>query len=135
MRKRLLQTGLAVALIATACGDSGNGGLTVGELTGRWKAGGLTFLEFSEDGTYRIALTDNFTNSTVDQGQFTLDGTLFTFISNENSTACDAGQRGNYEVEVLEKGTSGVDRLIQVQSEDECSTRGSTGDLTLVRLS
>jgi hypothetical protein len=109
--------------------------LTVEELSGTWRAGGLTFLRFNEDGTYRIALTESFENSTVDQGEFTLDGTLFTFISNENSAACEAGQRGSYEMEVLEEGPSGENRLEQIHVEDECSTRGSTGDFTLVRLS
>ncbi len=133
---------LVLGILAIACGDDGNdedainGEITVEDLTGIWRAIGLgSFLQLSEDGTYRIANSaEDIENTTVEQGQFTLEGTLFTFISNQDSQNCAAGQRGSYEMEVLEEGLSGEDRMKQIQVEDECSIRGSVGDVTLERV-
>jgi hypothetical protein len=38
-------------------------------------------------------------------------------------------------MEVLEDGPSGEDRLKQIRVEDECTIRGSEGDVTLERVS
>ncbi len=133
---------LVLGILATACGDDGNdedainGEITVEDLTGTWRAiepGSV--VQFNEDGTYRIALSiDGLKDSPVEEGEWTLEGTLFTFISNEDSQNCAAGQRGSYEMEVLEEGPSGEDRMKQIQLEDECSIRGSEGDVTLERV-
>ncbi len=128
---------LVLGILAIACGDDGNdedainGEITVEDLTGTWRAveaGSL--LRLSEDGTYSITVR----NITLEQGQWTLEGTLFTFISNEDSQNCAAGQRGSYEMEVLEEGPAGEDRMKQIKVEEECNIRGSVGDVTLERV-
>ena len=115
----------------------GNVEFTVQDLIGIWRVVEEgSFVQLKEDGSYRIAWdTEDIENTTVEQGQFTLERTLFTFISNKDSQACAAGERGSYEMEVLEKGPSGEDRMKQVLVDDECSIRGSTGDVTLERVS
>jgi hypothetical protein len=121
-------------VIVAAC--AGNGEVTSEDMIGTWRKSGLDFRQFNEDGSYRIALAaESMENSTVDQGQFTLEGTLFSLISNADSAVCDEGQRGSYELEVLEDGPLGEDRLQLTLVEDECSRRGSEGDVTVVRLS
>ena len=111
-------------------------GLTFGELIGTWRCSRCgSFLVLNEDGTYRITFSlEDVEGRTVEQGEFTLEGTLFTFISNEDSSNCAEGQRGTYEMEVLEEGPSGRDRVKQIQVSDECTTRGSVGDVTLERV-
>lgn len=105
-------------------------------MIGTWRRSGLDFRQLNEDGSYRIALAaESMDNSTVDQGQFTLEGTLFSLISNADSAVCYEGQRGSYELEVLEDGPLGEERLHLTLVEDECSRQGSEGDVTLARLS
>ncbi len=137
MRRGLKQAGVlsvVVALSVVACG--GNSDLTVEELAGTWRAEGtIHFVQLNADGSYRIGLVaDAIEDSTVDQGHFTLEGTLFTYISSEDSPFCAEGDRGSYEMEVLEDGASGEDRFSQVQVEDECGIRDQ-GDVILERLS
>ena len=133
----LLLSSLAFALIVAACG--GDSELTFEELIGTWRCDECrSFLQLNEDGSYRVAITlsvDRIENATVEQGQFTLEGTLFTFISNEESKNCAAGQRGSYELEVLGEGPSGEDLIKQIQVEDECNIRGGVGDVILRRVS
>ena len=117
---------LVLGILAIACGDDGNdedainGESTVGDLTGTWRAiEPGSYVQFNADGTYRIALSaEDVENTTVEQGQFTLEGTLFTFISSDESRNCAAGQRGIYEVE-----RTGEDGMRWVLQEDECSVR------------
>ena len=108
----------------------------IGTWLGDWRQLGANRLQLNEDGTYRIFNTfPGAVDVTGEQGQFTLEGTLFTFISNEDSLSCEAGQRGSYETEVLDPGPADEDQLKLVQVEDECSPRGRAGDVTLVRVS
>ena len=120
--------------------------LTFEDLIGTWRVTDVgSTLELDEDGTYRIVLSALLAQrmglspgseaTIAEQGNFTLEGTVFTFISNEDSANCEAGQRGTYEMEVLEDGPAGEDRLKQNQVADECRTRGSEGDTTLERVS
>ncbi len=133
---------LVLGILAVACGDDGNdedainGQATVEDLTGTWRAiEPGSYVQFNADGTYRIALSaEDVENTTVEEGQYTLEGTLFTFISSDESRNCASGQRGIYEMEVLEEGPSGEDQIRQIQVEDECSIRGSVGDVTLRRV-
>lgn len=111
------------------------------ELIGTWWCFPCSsFLHLNEDGTYRIVsgpgdiLPQDIEGATVEQGQFTLEGTLFTLISNEDSQNCETGQRGSYEMEVLEEGLSGADRMKMIQVEDECTIRGSVGNTTFERV-
>ena len=111
--------------------DSGNSALTAGYLTGTWSGSECQCrLVFDTDGTYRIQQ-----GTTVEQGEFTLEGTVLTFISNNESINCEAGDRLISEVEVLEDGASGADRIRQVQVEDECLIRGTVKTVTLGRVS
>lgn len=74
---------IALMALGAACG--GNGEITVDDLTGTWKAiEPGSYVRFNADGTYRIALSiENLEDSLVKQGQYTLEGTLFTFISSD----------------------------------------------------
>ena len=117
----LLLTG---AFLLASCddddSDSGSDGLTFDYLVGTWRTGEPAFVQFAGDGTYRIAFTqEGLDNSPVERGEFTLDGTLFTFISDDESRNCEPGQRGSYEIEV-----DGEDRMRQFKVEDECLIRG-----------
>lgn len=138
---------LTACLVLAACGGNGDSAdttttaptttvaatsVTVADLIGEWLfLPAAAILHLNEDGTYRIATG----LTTVEQGQFSLVGTLFTFISNKDSRNCTDDQRGTYEMEVLELGQSGEDRLQLIKVEDPCSIRGSLGDFTLERMS
>ena len=114
------------------------GQVSVEELIGTWRGvESVSFLRVDEDGRYRIALSvEDIENSTVEHGRFTLEGTQFTFISSKDSKNCPPGARGSYEIEVLEEGSSGEDRIRMIKGEEECGIRGSSGDVvTLERLS
>ena len=121
--------------------DSGNSEPTVAYLTGTWSASECACrLVFDMDGTYRIqqglgARPGSAEATTVEQGEFTLEGTVLTFISNDESINCEAGDRLISEVEVLEDGASGANRIRQVQVEDECLIRGTVNTVTLGRVS
>ena len=111
-------------------------GISLEALIGTWRViEPGSFLRLNRDGYYRIFISaEDIEGSTVEQGQFTLEETLFTFISNSDSTSCAEGQRGIYEMEALDAGSTGRDRVRQIQVDDECATRGSVGDVTLERV-
>jgi len=111
---------IALMVLVAAC--SGNGDITVDDLTGTWRAiEPGSYVQFNADGTYRIASSiDSLEDSPVEEGEYTLEGTLFTFISSDESTNCEAGQRGVYEME-----RSGEDGIRMVRQEDECRTRSN----------
>ena len=120
-----------IALMALGAACNGNDGITVEELTGTWRVKEEgSYAQFNADGTYSIAWTiEGLEDSPVEQGQYTLDGTLFTFISSDESRSCAAGSRGVYEME--RTGEGGMRQVIQ---EDECGIRGSTGTVNLERV-
>jgi hypothetical protein len=129
----LLAAGAATAVVLPGCSE--NGAVTSEDLIGTWRVSALDFRQFDEDGSFRVFLAEqNPETSTVDRGEFEIEGKRLTFTSNADSAACQAGQRGTYEIQVLEKGPSGEDRLRLIHVEDECSKRGTEGDRTLVRL-
>ena len=120
-----------IALMTLGAACSGNDGITVEDLTGTWlvKPEG-SYVQFNTDGTYSIAFSiEGLVDSSVEEGQYTLEGTLFTFISSEESGSCAAGQRGFYEMERTEE-----DGWRMVIQEDECGIRGSTGTVILERV-
>ncbi len=124
---------LVFAVVLSAC--EGDSDITVDELVGTWITDEPAYVQFNGDGTYSISFTiEGLANSPVEQGEYTLEGTLFTLISSEESGACVAGDRGRYEIEVLDQGPSGEDRMRHVLVEDECSIRASTGDVVLERV-
>lgn len=136
MRQAARRAGLLVVVLAIflgACGGSSE--LTVDDLAGTWRSDVPSYVRFDPDGSYSIALSiDGLANSPVEAGKFTLWGTVFTFVSSEGSSACPAGDYGTYELETLEHGASGEDRIEMIFMSDECGRRGSVGDVTIERV-
>ena len=101
------------------------GGLLLGSV------GQKATVQFNEDGTYRFPQWGYVDRRVLDQGQFTLEGTLLTFISNEDSRMCAAGQRGSYRVKNFQADrdrprSSGAGVVPMIQLEDECDARRSS---------
>ena len=103
------------------------------DVIGVWQEGDpdgsySNFLQFGEDGTYRVSsgsLT-NLEDGPQELGRFTLEGGLVTFVASDESLFC-AGQSGTYEVRLLEQG-----RLSFSLREDPCSLRAVAGILSFV---
>jgi len=119
---------IALMALGAACG--GDGEITVDDVTGTWKEKlHGSYGQVNEDGTYSIAGTiEGLEERPLDLGQWTLEGTLFTYVSGDESSVCAAGQRGIYEVELIDQN-----RQRHVRQEDECVLR-STPILTLERV-
>ena len=111
---------IALMALGAACG--GNGDITVEDVTGTWKV--LTFgsaAQINEDGTYSIAGTiERLEDSPLDAGQWTLEGAIFTYISSDESAVCTAGDRGIYEVELIDES-----RMSHIRQEDACDSRSA----------
>jgi hypothetical protein len=87
------------------------------DLIGIWTHSG-DYNQFNEDGTYVVAASvDLLTSRPTEYGDYRLEGTTLTFITNEESGVC-AGTTGNYEVEIAEE-----DRIEITLVEDSCSER------------
>ena len=115
----LATTLVALLVLASACGDGEEEGITVEDLTGIWeKMAASRYLQFNEDGTFRGASSvTNLENAPSPLGQFRLEGTLLTFITSDESPDC-AGQSGSYQVQLTEEG-----ELQFVLEEDPCPVR------------
>jgi len=111
-----------IMLMALGAACRGNGEITVEYLTGTWRAiEPGSFVQYNANGTYRIALSiEGFEISPVEEGQYTLEGAIFTFISSEESRNCEAGERGVYEMERI-----GEDERQSSRQEDECIIRSN----------
>ena len=113
-----------IALMALGAACSGNGGITEEDVTGTWLVKNYgTFVRFNDDGTYGLAqfieaLDDD--EQFIESGQWTLDGALFTMISDDESALCAAGERGIYEVELIDES-----QMTHVRQEDACSRRST----------
>ena len=120
---------IALMALGTAC--NGNDGISIEDLTGTWRVKEEgSYAEFNADGTYSIAWTiEGLENSPVEEGLYTIEGTLLTLISSDESKSCASGSRGFYEIE--RTGEGGMRHVIQ---EDECGIRGSTGTVNLERV-
>ena len=105
-------------LLAVAC--SNNKGISVEDLSGSWHAIEPNgYAQFNADGTYRLATTfEGLERRPIEQGQFTIEGTLLTYISSDESDFCGAGERGIYEMEQTGEGV--IRTKLQ---EEECSSR------------
>ncbi len=104
---------MLVTLLASACTSA----INVEDLIGAWTFGG-GYHQFNEDGTYVTAASaDELASQPLEYGEFRLEGTTLTFITNEESGVC-AGTTGNYEVEIAEE-----DRIEITLVEDSCSER------------
>jgi hypothetical protein len=105
--------------------------ILVEDLIGKWRIlPGGSYVEFKANGTYNVAWSVNQLGViSVEEGLYTLEGTLFTFISSEESASCFAGARGVYELERTYGGN-----IRQVILEDECVSRGSAGSVFLDRV-
>ncbi len=105
---------MLVTLLASACTSA----INVEDLIGIWTLGG-NYHQFNEDGTYVTAASaDELASQPLEYGEFRLEGTTLTFITNEESGWC-AGNTGNYEVEIAAE-----DRIEITLVEDSCSERG-----------
>ena len=90
------------------------------DLTGVWKrsSGTEAYLQLNEDGAYSFARAQQeLEEAPLEGGQFRLEGTSLTFITNSESEYC-AGQTGSYQVELTEQG-----QLEFVIQEDPCWDR------------
>jgi len=103
------------------------------DVIGIWQEGDRfssysNFLQFGEDGTYRVGsgTLTNLEDGPQELGQFTLEGGLVTFVASDESPLC-AGQSGTYEVRLLEQGRLGFSLR-----EDACSYRAVAGILSFV---
>lgn len=119
---------ICLMLFGVACGDTD--GITTKDITGTWRAlEPSSYVQFYSDGTYRIAYSiKEFEENPIEQGQFIVEGTWLTYITNDDSIACTTGQRGIYEMERTEEGT--IRTMLQ---EDECLRR-RTQTVTLKRM-
>lgn len=104
----VLVVGVSVGLVIAACWGSRPAptpGITVEDLTGVWyDVDRHEYLQLNEDGAYRVALTVPRLEATpYEVGQYRLEGTLFTFITSDESPDCQ-GQTGRYQVELTEQG-------------------------------
>ena len=133
MRRTLV---LAVTLCAlTFAGCSSDTGETPSvDMTGTWRVSSLDYREFNGDGSYRIALTEGMQDSVVDQGDYSVDGDVLRHSSNGESAVCADGDTATFTIESLDDATTGEERLLLVQRDDECAQRGAEGDLTLIRV-
>ena len=133
MRRTLV---LAVTLCAlTVAGCSSDTGETPSvDMTGTWRVSSLDYREFNGDGSYRIALTEGMQDSVVDQGDYSVDGDVLRHSSNGESAVCADGDTATFTIESLDDGANGEERVLLVQSDDECAQRAAEGDLTLARL-
>ena len=99
---------------------------SVDDIIGNWRIVGSdyrpVFVQFSEDGTYRMASAKvtNLKDAPGQQGQFMLEGGLLTFVTSSESAFC-ADQIGTWEVHLFEEGRIGL-----FLDEDECSLREGT---------
>ena len=90
------------------------------DLVGQWDRGGV-YVQFNADDTFRVArAADQLSSTPVDMGTFRIDGTEFSFISDDDSGICP-GQTGLYEVQWVEEGA-----LQFTFIEDPCLVRGTT---------
>jgi len=119
---------IVLMMLGAAC--SGNGGITNEDVTGTWSVRNIgSYVQYKEDGTYSIASTiGGLETGPIDVGQWTLEGTLITYIASDGSTVCAAGERGIYEVELIDES-----RMTQVRQDDACSGR-SLPTVNLVRV-
>ena len=132
----LLLTG---ALVLAACGDDdsdsgsdgaadddsdlGSNGLTVDDLVATWnrlEAAGA-FQRFAADGTYSIANSPEDLDAPRDQGEFTFDGEVVSFVSGDGTVMCQSGERGEYQV-----NADGADLLL-TRVFDNCDWRDPLG--------
>ena len=133
MRKTLVVAATLCALTFAGCSSDSSETPSV-DMTGTWRVGGLDFREFNADASYRIALSEAFENAVVDQGDYTVDGAVLRQSSNGESAVCADGETATYTIESLDDGANGEERVLLVQSDDQCAHRAADGDLTLVRL-
>lgn len=94
--------------------------ITDEDLVGTWKELATPhLLRFNEDGTYRFAISSaSLDDNPEELGQFMLEGTTLTFITNEESHGICAGLNGIYDLQLTEQGWLGLSLR-----EDACGDR------------
>jgi hypothetical protein len=76
-------------------------------------------IQFNEDGTFRSAHTYlRLETVPKDEGQFQLEGTSLTLISNSDCEGSCKGLKGSYEVEFTQYG-----QLLLKEKQDQCLKR------------
>jgi len=93
--------------------------LAVQELVrGTWACGTYWSMHFEVDGRYRLTIAPFGGSERVDSGSFGFSDGVLTFVSSEDSRACDPGDAGSYHVSVLH-----VDRWQVKQLDEACRHR------------
>jgi len=109
------------------------GPVTAEDLVGIWRTQEApSFHQYHEDGTSRAALTLEMLeddDKVHALGTFTIEGNLFTQIEGDKDRACKAGERGTYEIGMLESG-----RVRYFLIEDECDHRASFPVVSMIRV-
>jgi hypothetical protein len=79
--------------------------------------------EYREDGTFRMAETQDGLEAPLVTGEYWFEGSVVHFkeVSGEPEWACGAEDIGQYEVQILESG-----EIRYVMVEDECDGRAAT---------
>jgi hypothetical protein len=73
-------------------------------------------------------------NAVVDQGDYIVEGDVLRHSSNGQSAVCTDGDTATFTIEPLDDGTTGEERSLLVQRDDQCARRSAEGDLTLIRV-
>jgi len=115
---RILRFSLIVTLVVLASCQTAPS-VAVEDLSGTWQRdGSARILQLNEDGTYRVDSSKYLLeDSPKQEGQFQLEGTLFTLTASKEGSFCP-GKTGTYEVELTEEG-----KLQFTLNEDECRDR------------
>lgn len=106
--------------------DSDESRVRRGDLPGNWLAFGEggTWVKISENGTYRFgpdvrqSPSVKYDDFVFEQGSWELQDGVLSFVSSEFSLNCRQGQRGDYQVTMLEDGNVMLDR-----EQDQCPAR------------
>ena len=95
--------------------------IRVEDLIGLWQQPHYAlYLQLNEDGTFRVGSTiEGLEKYPYDEGRFQLEGTLFTYISTDESRYCP-GQTGSYHLKLIQEG-----QLQFILYEDPCEDRRS----------
>lgn len=89
------------------------------QLVGIWT--GPAPMQFNADGTFAVAeMSQLLASRPIDQGQYTLDETTLTLVSNDQSYICEDQVVGTYTVEMDENGAAWLHLLT-----DACGDRAT----------
>lgn len=123
-RGRVPCFGAVIALVAAASlvvGCNGDQALSEGDFVGTWVSNDGVYVQFNEDGTLTVAFSlDGLAEGTTERGQWSFDGTEFTWADDEDSPVC-AGEVSRYTVEPADDGAV----MWSAIGDDPCAPRAS----------